>query len=798
MEKRNKIINFAELYREINKRHLTHPTMRKYILLLLALCTSLSLMAERIESHIAVKIAKTLMHGNEFIDLSKNTDYDNFYIFTTENSFVIVSADDRAKPILAYSNEFPFITENIPDNISYWLNSLDDEIQYAIDNDIKASKEIESLWDNLKKGIKPQPKNTVIVEPLIKTRWKQTTPFNDMCPTDSSGDRAAAGCVAIAMAQVMRYWEWPHKGEGSHSYHLNSYGTIEADFSTIYDWDNMLVKPDITCTQEEQDAVATLAYHCGVSIEMYYGPNSSSAHTDDIPYALETYFGYSHNMQHAYKEDYSDSEWITLLKTELDAKRPVLYEGMYKEVGGGGHSFVCDGYDENDYFHFNWGWGGSCDGYFAIGALNPSSIVVNCRNYIALGVEPGDAPIDAPSDVTTEVNGHDVTISWTPHADANHYKLYRNGFLIKDNITDNSFTDTYLPYGSYNYQVKSVKADGYYSVFSNTAEAVVSYEEPIPTNLTAMQENEYDVKLSWDCPETNTTVLKYGDAESSDDKYGGNYLKLYWGQKYTAEQLSEYDGMSITAFQAYLAESDTYPLLIYKDVNCTPEQQMSQSFNYDGNGSWATVNLTTPFLIDDSSDIIITLNNNNIDYPAVHTYYSGNGNACLYSINGINFFSINNKSWLFRTILSDTSYSYNIYRDSEEIANNITQNEYLDFVPEYGTYEYTVRTNYHGVVSAPSEPAYITIEPNATEENYDDNIMIYPNPANDNINIVCDNMKSVEILSLMGQVMYCKDVESDYVSIDMPDLNQGIYIIKIIKGDGKGNHVCIRRLEIRE
>ncbi len=773
--------------------------MRNYIFLLIAVCSSLSSMAERVDRLLAMKIAKTFMHETEFIDLSRNTDYDNFYIFTTENSFVIVSADDRAKPILAYSNEFPFVTENMPDNISYWLNSLEDEIQYAIDNDVKASKEIESEWDNLKKGVKPQPKNTVIVEPLIKTRWKQTTPFNDMCPTDSSGDRAIAGCVAIAMAQVMRYWEWPHKGEGSHSYHLNSYGTIEADFSsTIYDWDNMLVEPDITCTQEEQDAVATLAYHCGVSIEMYYGPNSSSAHTDDIPYALETYFGYSHNMQHAYKEDYSDSEWITLLKAELDAKRPVLYSGKYKEVGGGGHSFVCDGYDENDYFHFNWGWGGTHDGYFAIGALNPGSIIVNCHNYMALGVEPGDVPIDAPSDVTTEVNGHDVTISWAPEADAHHYKLYRNGFVINDNITTNSFTDTYLAYGSYEYLVRSVKADGYYSVFSNTVEAVVSYQEPIPTNLTAEQEDGYNVKLNWDCLETNTAVLKYGDAESSEDKYGGNYLKLYWGQKYTAEQLSEYAGLSITSFQAYLPESDTYTLLIYKDVNGTPEQQVSQPFNYDGNGSWVTVDLTTPFLIDGSSDIIITLNNNNIDYPAVHTYYSGSDNSCLYSIDGVNFFSINNKSWLFRTILSDASYSYNVYRDGEEIAVDITQNEYLDQVPEHGTYEYTIRTNYHGIVSAPSEPTSITVKPDATEENYENNIMIYPNPTNDIVNIVCDNMKNVEILSLTGQVTYHKDVDGDYATIDTHDLPQGIYIIKVIKDDGKENQVCTRRLEIRE
>ena len=838
--------------------------MKKSFLLLLTLCMSLSLLAERVDKNLALKVAKTFMPESEFTDISRNTTHNNFYIFTTESSFVIVSADDRVTPILAYSNEYPFMTENMPDNVSYWMNSLDDEIQFAMDNDVAASKDIASEWDNLIKGIKSENKNKSFVAPLIHTHWDQNVPYMNMCPGGS-----VAGCVATAMAQLMKYWDWPHKGRGSHSYEENDYGTITVNFAnTTYDWDNMIAKPDASSTQAQQNAVAILTYHCGVSVNMNYSPQGSGAYPSDIEYALETYFDYDTLLHDAYKEYYSEAEWKSLLKTELDAARPVLYSGW--DVNHAGHCFICDGYDENDFFHFNWGWGGYCDGYFAIGILNPGtggtgsgSGVYNENNYILVGVEPNIPSQNAPSDVVAEVDGHDVAIRWSSEENAHHYKVYRDGFVINNNVTDTSIVDIDLPYGTYKYQVRSVNSDGEYSLSSKPVDAVVSYEGPIPTDVTAVQQDGNNVSLTWNAPENETVTLKYGDGEPYAYSFGGTY-NLYWGQRFTAEQLSEYAGMAMTIFQTYLTKSGTYTLLVYKEVNGGLQQLVSKQFNYNGNGSWKTVPLTTPLVIDYSNDILILLHNTTIDFPASYMNYNAGDNACLYSFDGTNFNTLGGTSWLFRTILSDGTYSYNVYRDGNEIVSNITENNYLDENLDVGTYEYTVRTNYYCGLSEPSEsvtvnvvdeltltineiqepscygasdgkvvvtaeggmPPYIyvmgnmssaevdgsytfegicagnyTIEvsdvlgnkattsveigqPESVAENAIDDIKIYPNPTNGVVNVVCENMKNVTLLSMTGQVLCSKDVNDSNAVVDMSDLPQGLYILEICKEDG--------------
>ena len=837
--------------------------MKKLFLLLLIVSMSLSMTAERVEKHLALKVAETFMPNSEFVDLSKTIDYKNFYIFSTENSFVVVSADDRVMPILAYSDDFPFVTEEMPANISYWMNSLNDEIQYVIDNDIAASKEIESDWDNLKNGVKPEPEQRSFVAPLVVTHWDQNVPYMNMCPGGS-----VAGCVATAMAQLMKYWEWPHKGEGSHSYEENDYGTISVNFAnTIYDWDNMIAKPDATSTQAQQNAVATLTYHCGVSVNMDYSPQGSGAYPSDIEYALETYFDYDTTLHDAYKEYYSDMQWKNMLKSELDAARPVLYSGW--DVNGAGHCFVCDGYDENDYFHFNWGWGGYCDGYFAIGLLNPGtggtgsgSGVYNENNYILVGVVPNVPSISSPSDVVAEVDGHDVTITWTPDEEAHHYKVYRDGLVINNNVTGNSFFENDLPYGTYKYQVRSVKSDGYYSLLSESADAVVSYEGPIPTNVTATQYEGNNVLLTWDAPESENIILKYGDGTPSAYGFGGNY-NFYWGQRYTAEQLSEYAGMAMRMFQVYLTKSGTYTLMVYKDINGGLQLQTSKDFNYTGDGSWKIVPLNNPLVIDYSHDMVVMLHNNTVDFPAAYTSYNGSENASLYSFDGINFTTFSGSSWMFRINLSDGTYTYNIYRDGNEIASELTQNDYTDHNLDYGTYEYAVTTNYYCGVSHPSESASVTIaddlmltvsemqnpscegyadgyievkadggippyvyvmgdqvsdatdgsyifenlgageytievsdtygshatvtveliEPDFLEEN-DNYVKIYPNPTKGIVNIVCDNMKDIKILSVTGQVLGYRDVNDDNVIIDMHDYPYGMYVMVIGKDDG--------------
>ena len=305
-----------------------------------------------------------------------------FYVFNLSKGggFIVVSGDDVAQPVLAYSGEKEF-SQNIPPHVAAWLDFYKQEIRFAIDRQLPASAETAREWQNLLNGDN-QPavmKTARAAGPLLQTTWDQSPYYNAKCPYDNAhSDYTVTGCVATAMAQLMKFWNSPATGSGFHSYNSNSFGTLSADFgSTTYQWTSMPAS-----INSQNDAIATLMYHCGVSVDMTYGVGStggSSAYVvasqspvqNCAEYALKTYFGYNTALQGLMRDSYSLNDWSTMLKTELDASRPVLYAGI---GSGGGHCFVCDGYDQNSFFHFNWGWSGSYNGYFQIDALNPGGV----------------------------------------------------------------------------------------------------------------------------------------------------------------------------------------------------------------------------------------------------------------------------------------------------------------------------------------------------------------------------------------------------------------------------------------
>ena len=194
------------------------------------------------------------------------------------------------------------------------------------------------------------------VEPLLTDTWDQYAPFNNLCPVDSTGERCVVGCVATAMSQVMRYWEWPIRGTGSHEY-VDSLGTgltLSADFSShTYDWAQMLDRyVEGNYTQAQADAVALLSLDCGIAVNMHYGSGSSGANSIRQPMALVNYFGYDPSLQFCFRDFYSLAEITLMLKQELAQGRPVLISAHNKS---GGHAFVIDGYDERDWFHIRMG-----------------------------------------------------------------------------------------------------------------------------------------------------------------------------------------------------------------------------------------------------------------------------------------------------------------------------------------------------------------------------------------------------------------------------------------------------------
>ena len=329
-----------------------------------------------------------------------------FYVFTAENQgYVIVAGDDRLIPILGYADVGVFDTNNIPPNMQKWLEGYKAEIRYAIENNIVSSSETQAKWQTLQSGLAlKSPTQSSSVAPLISTKWNQSPYYNNTCPYNSvTGERTVTGCVATAMAQVMKYWNYPSIGSGFHSYNHSTYGTLSANFgNTTYDWANMTTQLTSSSSSTQINAVATLMNHCGVSVDMNYGIASaggSSAYvitsaspvTNCTEYALKTYFNYKTTLQGVQKANYTDLNWLAMLKTEIDAGRPMVYAGF----GDGGHCFVCDGYDNNNYFHFNWGWGGYYDGYFALNALNPGSGGIGGGSYTyndgqqaIIGIEP--------------------------------------------------------------------------------------------------------------------------------------------------------------------------------------------------------------------------------------------------------------------------------------------------------------------------------------------------------------------------------------------------------------------------
>ena len=286
-----------------------------------------------------------------------------------EGGFVIISADDRVKPILAYSLTGQFDQNITNAELAWWMESYNTQIEYIVTNDM-SSLETKKMWNNI--ITENFAKGAKAVTPLLTTNWDQESGYNDYCPVTYTG------CVATAMAQIMNYHEYPVTGTSWHSYEATGFGLQTAFFASgDYEWANM---PD----DSGNDAVAWLMYHCGVSVDMGYTNSGSGAQSSDVPMAMANYFGYDQGIDYVEKADYTDPEWVTLLKNELDASRPIYYSG---DDGTSGHAFVFDGYNSSDEFHVNWGWSGNANAYYAVGSLNGGGYTPNENNAAVIGIQ---------------------------------------------------------------------------------------------------------------------------------------------------------------------------------------------------------------------------------------------------------------------------------------------------------------------------------------------------------------------------------------------------------------------------
>ncbi len=301
-----------------------------------------------------------------------------YYVYSSNNnSFLIVSGDDATRPVLGFSFNSEFDPNFIPPNVEYWLNYYKEQIRYVRENNIQTTATTAKEWAKVLSGgydfVTSTPE---AVSPLTKTKWNQAPLYNDFCPYDDSRQaRTVAGCVAIAMAQVMRYWAYPTLGRSSHSYNHYKLGTISASFDEMEI--NWKLFPNQAYTKNEE--LAYTIFLIGVSVEMRYGVDASGAFvisksspkTHCSEYAMKTYWKYDPNLIVGIrKSDTTDAEWTNIIKRELILGRPLIYTGSGEE---GGHAWVCDGFREDNYFSMNWGWGGAYNGYYSLSALNPGT-----------------------------------------------------------------------------------------------------------------------------------------------------------------------------------------------------------------------------------------------------------------------------------------------------------------------------------------------------------------------------------------------------------------------------------------
>ena len=306
--------------------------MKRFTLIvMLALVTAMPTFAERVPMETARKVAATFLNNNgaksvQLTDLSTEAGFPNLYIFNTGQGFVVMAADDRVQPILGYSLTGEFLVNGMPENVKWWLQGYSDQIQDVIDYDTKTTEEVKKQWTDLENGIADAGKSRAEVGPLITTQWDQTYPYNYYCPSCSSGGHGGhvyTGCVATAMAQVIKYYNSPVHGIGSHSYIHNLYGTQTANFGeTYYNWTNMPTKVYSYSNSNQIQAVATLMYHCGVAVEMNYGTNGSGASSLAIAPALQDYFNFSQSTTYVDRSNYTNNQWISLMRNELNASRP--------------------------------------------------------------------------------------------------------------------------------------------------------------------------------------------------------------------------------------------------------------------------------------------------------------------------------------------------------------------------------------------------------------------------------------------------------------------------------------------
>ena len=710
----------------------------------------------------------------------------DYYAFNVKDGdgFVIVAGDDRVKPILAYSTTGKFDPSNVSEGFQFTLEGFRQEIQYVREHNLAATPDIVAEWNAVvKTGSLNRGRQTrAVVDPLCQTTWNQNFPWNSQCPEDPEGNggHVYAGCVATAMGQVMKFWEWPAQGTGSHSYHPQGYAQQNANFGeTEYHFELMPNALDSTSTEEEYFETAQFLHHLGISVDMQYSGHGSGAYSDDVPHALRTYFRYTcDNHETNYGSywpgwGYTNEQWAQMLKNGgLDELLPLYYSGS-DDSGAGGHAFVCDGYDENDYFHFNWGWSGRDDAWCPIGALNTTRYAFNQMNGFTGHIVPNNndyyARPDSVSDMLAieNTNFDGVRLNWTnPSFDLN----------------GNTLTE-----------ITSVTIRRNFEVIAELTDAQVGAEMEYEDNGLEPGLYDYAIFVTNEAGISRTTYRKILVGEKCNIVFqlhddGGD------GWKGAAISIADenFNRLAVVTMTQGSALVVDLPMLkgnlhfiwnhgwyhTYEEYD-TDDECSFTILDYAGNELFVSGEL--------EDGIFLTFDNNCEEVPLV-CYPVQNLDGEYYYTDDENLGGLLN--WSTPTVTYGLDH-FNVYRalisykaEGELIAeipyDGLAAYEYLDNMAGQwmGGYKYEVTCTYVlGDESCESDEAESIILITDLDETTG-NVNIYPNPTNGLLRIEGQGIMYIKINNLLGQRIMETTAESQ-ATIDLSRHESGMYVVRI-------------------
>ena len=384
--------------------------MRKISLLAICLFSVSFVFAQQVSLNEAQKVAnnffgKTHKSLQACADVAVAGQDTLYYVFNADNGFVVIAGDKKSVPVLTFSNASAYDKNTLIAPVKMWLDYYQRQIsELRKADDFSVEEKVIRAWEDLQNPPKFHKNTTSPMKPLLTSKWGQGKYYNYYCPQDdsasSNNNRAVTGCVATAMAQLMYYFRFPEQGIGSYTYQHDKYGTISANFGeATYDYSGMTDKPNGVNWQ-----TSLLMYHCGVSVDMLYGPTGSGMYNHKAAYSLKTHFGFSPETQYVFR-DTTTLDWDSLIVSHLDRKIPLYYAG-WSVPHTDGHAFICDAYQidssNNYYYHFNFGWDGQMDAYFYINPLRPGGYNFDLAQELIINAYPDTSLYEYPKSVQND------------------------------------------------------------------------------------------------------------------------------------------------------------------------------------------------------------------------------------------------------------------------------------------------------------------------------------------------------------------------------------------------------------